>query len=179
MSNWKKDLEFSKESAKQWKVYLEGFMGKYFIRYHDYEEDLAVQKSNMDLAMVCGKPLGLIGVELKTRRAEWTRSFQIDNKIAIETIGNMEKGNVGSGIENCNADIWCYGFFDGENLIGPMIFNKRKLVEYMANKKGGETKTSQTQVGSGKYHTKFELVNVDLLKNCRINNVDDLLEIRK
>ncbi len=179
--NFSEDIEFSRKSVKAWKDYIEDFSRLYFVNFVDFDKEKDIQMTNMDLAMACKKPISVVSIELKTRRLNYYSYFLNDNKIVVELKGNVENDNTGSGITNCNADLWCYGWFDEKRgiLISPMIFSKRKLIEYITNHKELETKTSHTNTKNGKYHTMFALIKLRDIKHCMINNVDDLLEIRK
>lgn len=164
MSNFEKDLQFSLYSMNAWKKVLQEKFNPYKI--HDYETDIPLQTSGWDLELVFTGEQRPLRVEIKTRRYSYFEQYTKDNKILIELIGNTDENKIGSGISNSFAELWCYGWFNGKEILNPLIFDKSKLLDWViTNPDKMKINYSSTLTSTNPYNTKFGLVKFSLISH--------------
>ena len=112
-------------------------------------------------------------IDEKTRNGNYFNLFKNDNKILIETCGNIEKEKKGSSIFTSIADYWAYGWLNQNKIVNPIIFRREPIKNYIdKNKNNFEIKISNTDEI---YHTENVLVDYEIIKKYQINNCNKKL----
>ena len=178
LASWDQDSEFARKALPHWKYYFKKFFGQSLYKIEDYDTDLPIQKSYWDFNLVFLGKTPPHRVEVKTRRLSYFPIYERDCKIVVELKGNIERDKIGSGIENCNAELWAYGFFNGHHIVSPTIFDKAKLKNWMLNNpdKYISKITKGTRVYDNTFHTLFGLVRLNRIADSIILNPNMLFE---
>lgn len=170
-SNFSDDRDFSIQFNDQWDVELK----KQLDDVHSvqwYDDEMALQTSYWDFQTIYTGSKPIDRGELKMRTYQYLQRFEVDNLLAIELVGNIEKDDVGSGISNCNAELYCYGWSNGKNLVNPLIFKAHELKTWIQENESQyfTKKTFGTSYGYGTYHTLIALVNLEKIKHTLVGS---------
>ena len=112
-------------------------------------------------------------IDEKTRNINYFTLFQNDNKILIETCGNLELDKKGSSIFTSIADYWAYGWFNGEEIINPIIFRRKPISIYI--KKNKHLLVHKISNTDELYHTENVLVDYNIIEKYKINEKENRL----
>jgi len=112
--SYEKCMELNVLARPLWKDVFNKHFSQELKLYYNLEHDNIFQKTGNGDGIVLFRNFPGLTFELKTVR--YNQYYAENKTIFIEEIGNLNSGNVGSGLENCQAELWCYGLVENENL---------------------------------------------------------------
>lgn len=168
-TSFSKDYKFSDSSMKAWTKCLEHELGDTCVKVL-FIEDYDIQKSYWDCVALFSGVKRPLRVEVKTRRINFMKMYDMDKLRAIEINGNNQKGDLGSSIYNGHADLFATGFFDGEYIQRPIIFWKSQVAEIVQEAvNNGKVRVIENKYTDGKYNSKFALVPEEWIEPFKWN----------
>lgn len=124
-----------------------------------FVDNYNIQKSYWDCVALFSGVQEPLRIEVKSRRIEFMKLYDRDHLRVIEIQGNNQSNDLGSSIYNGYADLMATGFFDGEYIQRPIIFNKSavgKIVYQVCQ--NGKVQIIENKYTDGKYNSKFALI---------------------
>ena len=133
-----------------------------------YFDNETIQKQeHWDILLVLRGSEGPKRVDVKTRSMSYFTRYQNDLSILVEVNGNTSRG-LGSCIFNSNADLWAYAFFDGRQLVEPIVYDRKRFAEWLKDTKNFFPKPKNSNT-DGLYETENVLIPKHFFKpfTCR------------
>lgn len=162
MNNIVNDFNYSRLISKRaeplWISYIKNKLKDLLKDIYSIEEDKDAQRDKIGdiVAILDYKECPKLRIELKTRSAKYYPYYFKDNKICLETNGNIELNRPGSCVEGCKADVWIYGFLVGDKLLGINAYWSKDLTLWM---KMNKHRYPHWYSVNEYYNTEFILVN--------------------
>ena len=161
LPSFRESFEFSNSPIikKAWhKFFFKHFYGD-LVEIEDYEDNMCIQSQSWDWALIFRDQFPILRAELKTRQPKIYDFFRNDGKILIETKGNVQLNTGGSAIYYSNAELWCYGFLQNNEIYEGFIFQREKLATWLQNNElRYDKRYSNTD---NLYNTEFVLIPFD------------------
>ena len=155
-TSFSEDYKFSESSMNAWIKCLKEYLGAEEVIFID---NYNIQKSYWDCVALFAGDTQPVRVEIKTRRIEFMKMFDLDKLRAIEIQGNNQSGDLGSSIYNGHADLFATGFFDGEYIQRPIVFRKKQVAQIVEEAcQNGKVRVIENKYTDGKYNSKFALI---------------------
>ena len=155
-ASFSQDYKFSDSSMNAWTKCLQDKLGAIKVIF---VEDYKLQKSYWDCVALFEGEQRPMRVEVKTRRIEFMKLYDADKLRAIEIQGNNQSGDLGSSIYNGHADLFATGFFDGEYIQRPIVFDKKAVAEVVETAvQNNKVRVIENKHTDGLYNSKFALI---------------------
>lgn len=155
LANYQTCKTLEEDSIPHWLNY---FRQKPSVWRAYFIDDVDLQKQDhCDIYVVFRGEKQPIRIDVKTRSFGYYELYKKDQRILIEVQGNTS-GKQGSSVFNSNAEYWGYSWFDGNKLYEPIIFNRKRFVEWFkfTKNKFEQPRNSNTD---GLYETENRLVD--------------------
>lgn len=163
-SDFDSDRKVESNSSEAWKRYLKNYFGESLHEIKCFDNDMIIQKKNhWDWLLIFDGEERPLRIDIKTRTEKYHKFYQRDKKILIETIGNVERNDLGSSIYNSNADLWSYGFFVGGEIVDAVIYQRKLLADWLKQTESYFTKPKLAST-QNLYHTENVLIDRVFLK---------------